>query len=66
LEGVISQRLVKRVNGKRTAVVEVMRRTPRVVDLIVQNRDFELLDTIEEGKEIYGSQSFDQALLGFI
>jgi len=63
LEGVISQRLVKRVNGKRTAVVEVMRRTPRVVDLIVQNRDFELLDTIEEGKEIYGSQSFDQALL---
>jgi len=42
LEGVISQRLVKRVNGKRTAVVEVMRRTPRVVDLIVQNRDFEL------------------------
>ncbi len=33
-------------------LLKVMRRTPRVVDLIVQNRDFELLDTIEEGKEI--------------
>jgi len=31
--------------------------------LIEQNRDYEILDTIEEGKEIYGSQSFDQALL---
>ena len=25
--------------------------------------DYEILDTIEEGREIYGSQSFDQALL---
>jgi twitching motility protein PilT len=29
----------------------------------MENRDSELLDTIEEGREIYGSQSFDQALL---
>jgi twitching motility protein PilT len=63
LEGVISQRLVKTVDGKRAAAVEVMKRTARVSELIAQNRDFELLDTIEEGKEIYGSQSFDQALL---
>jgi len=63
LEGVISQRLVKTIDGKRAAAVEVMKRTARVSELIAQNRDFELLDTIEEGKEIYGSQSFDQALL---
>ena len=63
LEGVISQRLVKTVDGKRAAAVEVMKKTARVAELIAQNRDFELLDTIEEGKEIYGSQSFDQALL---
>ncbi len=63
LSGVVCQRLVKTVDGKRAAAIEVMKQTPRIVDLIAQNRDYELLDTIEEGKEIYGSQSFDQALL---
>lgn len=63
LSGVICQRLVKTVDGKRAAALEVMIQTPRIVDLIAQNRDSEILDTIEEGKEIYGSQSFDQALL---
>jgi len=63
LSGVICQRLVKTLDGKRAAALEVMIQTPRIVDLIAQNRDSELLDTIEEGQEIYGSQSFDQALL---
>ena len=63
LSGVVCQRLVKTVDGKRAAAIEVMKQTPRIVDLITENRDYELLDTIEEGKEIYGSQSFDQALL---
>jgi twitching motility protein PilT len=63
LGGVVSQRLVKTVDGKRAAAIEVMKQTPRIAELIAQNRDYEILDTIEEGKEIYGSQSFDQALL---
>ncbi len=63
LSGVICQRLVKTVDGKRAAALEVMIQTPRIADLIAQNRDSELLDSIEEGKEIYGSQSFDQSLL---
>ena len=63
LEGVVSQRLVKTVDGKRAAAIEIMKRTARIADLIATNRDYEILDTIEEGKEIYGSQSFDQALL---
>jgi len=63
LEGVVSQRLVKTIDGGRAAAIEIMKRTARVAELIAENRDYELLDTIEEGKEIYGSQSFDQALL---
>jgi len=63
LSGVICQRLVKTLEGKRAAALEVMIQTPRVVDLIAEDRDSELLDTIEEGSEIYGSQSFDQALI---
>jgi twitching motility protein PilT len=63
LGGVVSQRLVKTIDGKRAAAIEVMKQTPRISDLIANNMDYEILDTIEEGKEIYGSQSFDQALL---
>jgi len=63
LEGVVCQRLVKTLDGKRVAAIEILKRTARIEELILQNRDFEILDAIEDGKEIYGSQSFDQALL---
>ena len=62
LQGVISQRLVKTTDGGRRAVTEVMVRTSRIEELIAENRDFEIPDTIAEGKEIYGSQTFDQHL----
>lgn len=63
LQGIVSQRLVKTVEGGRVAAVEILLRTPRIVDLIKQNRDDEIRDALAEGKEIYGTQTFDQALL---
>jgi twitching motility protein PilT len=63
LEGVLSQRLVKTMEGKRTAAVEILLKTARIEQLIAQNRDSEITDAIEEGKDIYGMQTFDQALL---
>jgi twitching motility protein PilT len=63
LEGVISQRLIPTVDDKRTAALEVLVKTSRIEQLILENRDIEIKDAIEEGKEIYGSQSFDQAIL---
>ena len=63
LEGVISQRLVEAVDGGRVVAIEVMKRTGRIAELIAENRDNEILETIIAGKEIYGSQSFDQSLL---
>lgn len=62
LEGIISQRLVKTIDGKRIPAVEVMKRTKRISELIADNKDSEILDSIIKGKEIYGSQSFDQSL----
>lgn len=62
LQGIISQRLIPTIDGKRTAALEVLVRTPRIEQLIMENRDIEIRDTIEEGKEIYGSQSFDQGI----
>jgi twitching motility protein PilT len=63
LQGVISQRLVPTIDDKRVAALEVMVKTPRIGQLILENRDVEIRDAIEEGREIYGSQSFDQHLL---
>ena len=63
LQGVISQRLVPTIDEKRVAALEVMVKTPYIAQLILDSRDVEIRDAIEEGREIYGSQSFDQHIL---
>jgi len=63
LQGVVSQRLIPTVSGGRRAAMEVLVRTPTIEKLILENRDYEIRDTIEAGKEHYKSQSFDQAIL---
>ncbi len=63
LEGVISQRLVKTKDGGRAAAIEILKKTPRIEQLILENRDYEILDALFDGKDIYGTQTFDQALL---
>lgn len=63
LQGVISQRLVPTIDGKRRAALEVLVRTPTIEKLIMENRDYEIKDAIEAGKEHYKSQSFDQGIL---
>jgi len=66
LEGVISQRLIPSKNGGRTAAIEILKKTARIEQLIRENRDNEIFDALFEGKEIYGTQTFDQALLDLL
>ena len=63
LEGVISQRLVQTKDGGRTAAIEILKKTSRIEQLIMEKRDYEIPDALFEGKEIYGTQTFDQALI---
>ena len=63
LQGVISQRLIPTVDGGRRAAMEILVRTPTIEKLIMENRDYEIRDAIEKGKEHYRSQSFDQSIL---
>jgi len=62
LQGIISQRLVPTVDGGRRAAMEILVRTPTIEKLIIENRDYEIKDVIEKGKEHYKSQSFDQSI----
>ncbi len=63
IQGVISQRLIPTVDGGRRAAMEIMLRTPTVEKLIMENRDYEIRDAIEAGRDHYKSQSFDQSIL---
>ncbi len=64
LKGVISQRLVPTKDGGRVASVEVMISTARIRELIADETRFrEIKEAIEDGKDTYGMQSFDQSLM---
>ena len=63
LQGVLSQRLVKTKDNKRAAAIEILYKNARIESLISDSRDSEITDAIAEGKDIYGMQTFDQALL---
>jgi twitching motility protein PilT len=63
IQGVVSQRLIPTIEAGRVAAMEVLVRTPTIEKLILENRDYEIKDVIEAGKEHYKSQSFDQSIL---
>ncbi len=66
LEGVISQRLIPTISGGRVAGIEILKKTSRIEQLIMENRDAEIPDALFDGKEMYGTQTFDQALLDIL
>jgi twitching motility protein PilT len=65
LRGVISQRLLPRVDGGRVAAVEVMVTNARIADLIREARPDEIHDAIEEG-DYFDMQTFAQALIKLV
>lgn len=66
LNAIISQRLLKNKNGKRTAAVEILFRTPRIETIIAEGRDGEIIEALSEGKDIYKTQTFDQHLFELV
>jgi twitching motility protein PilT len=62
LRGVISQRLLPRIDGGRVAAVEVMVMNTRIADLIREHRADEITDAIAEG-QYFDMQTFTQALI---
>jgi twitching motility protein PilT len=65
LRGVISQRLLPRVDGGRVAAVEVMVTNSRIMDLIRESRAEEISDAIAEG-QFFQMQTFTQALIDHV
>ena len=61
IRGIISQRLIPTIDGKRAAAVEVLLGTPRVCDLIKNGKPDEVKEVMSKS-EAQGMQTFDSAL----
>ena len=65
LRGVVSQRLLPRLDGGRVAAVEVMVTNSRIADLIRDNEPESITDAIEEGA-FFDMQSFTKSLIDHV
>jgi twitching motility protein PilT len=65
LRGIVSQRLIPRIDGGRIAAVEVMVTNTRIADLIRDNQPESITDAIAEGS-FFDMQSFSQALIDLV
>lgn len=61
LRSIVSQRLVRTIDGGRVAAVEILLDSPRVKDLIHKAEIAELKEAMEKSTN-FGMQTFDQAL----
>src|SRR3982751_3031736 len=65
LRGVVSQRLLPRVDGGRVAAVEVMVANTRIADLIRESRTEEIHEAIDDGA-FFQMQTFAEALIALV
>ena len=61
MRGIVSQRLIPTVDGKRAAAIEILVGTPRAADLIAKGAVSDLKELMEKSEE-QGMQTFDRAL----
>ena len=62
IQGIISQRLIPTVDGKRCAAIEVLLGTPMIADLILRG-DIDGIKEVMQKSENIGMKTFDTALL---
>jgi len=65
MRGIISQRLLPKVDGGRVAAVEVMVMNSRIADLVRESKAEEIPDAISEG-DFFDMQTFSEALIKLV
>jgi twitching motility protein PilT len=66
LRGVVSLKLVKTVEGKQTAAIEILKNSPRVAKLIEEGATKDILDEMESSVGLYRMQSMNQSLIALL
>jgi twitching motility protein PilT len=63
--GVVSQRLIPKLDGGRIAAVEVMVNNVRIADLIRENKPEQIVEAMEEGA-FFDMQTFTKSLIELV
>jgi twitching motility protein PilT len=66
LRGILSLKLVKTVDGKMTAAVEVMKNSPKIAKLIEEGNTRDILEEMEHSVGFYRMQSMNQSLVALL
>ena len=66
LRGIISLKLIKTVEGKQTAAVEVLKNSPRIAKLIEEGLTKDIHEEIESSVGLYRMQSMNQSLIALL
>jgi twitching motility protein PilT len=66
LRGIISLKLVKTVDGKMTAAVEILKNSPRIAKLIEEGASKDILEEMESSVGLYRMQSMNQSLIALL
>ncbi len=61
LKAVISQRLIRSIDGKRKAAIEILLNTPTIAELLSKGQSAAIKPIMDKSREL-GMQTFDQAL----
>ena len=66
LRGIISLKLVKTVDGKLTAAVEILKNTPQIAKMIEEGSTKDILEAMESSVGLYRMQSMNQSLVALL
>jgi len=66
LRGIVSLKLVKTIEGKMTAAVEILKNSPRIAKLIEDGQTKDIMEEIEGSVGLYRMQSMNQSLIALL
>ena len=66
LRGILSLKLIKKIDGKMTAAVEVLKNSPKIAKLIEEGQTKEILEEMENSVGYYRMQSMNQSLISLL
>ncbi len=66
LRGIISLKLVKTIEGKQTAAVEILKNTPQIAKMIEEGNTKDILEAMEGSVGLYRMQSMNQSLIALL
>ena len=66
LRGIISLKLVKTVDGKLTAAVEILKNSPQIAKMIEEGATKDILEAMESSVGLYSMQSMNQSLIALL